>query len=1131
MQCANKNKERKMEFKPLPEQAEIINSKNKNLLVSASAGSGKTTVMIERICKLIADGLTTPKNLLVMTFTTSAASEMKQKLYNALKSKVDDPEILDEIATSDISTIHSFCSRLIKKYFYVLGVSPNFEIADEKKSLKIKKEVIFNILTNFAVENAKQYFELMQNFAPNRKNDNIVEIVLKLDEYSQSFENKQDFYEKMLYLYNNPKICLDFENQYLKQNILNIKIKAEQLQKKFECLDALNYCKYLNEIMGQLATISDSFDFFDNFENICKISLPQLKKDDNINYDLFLELDRLKSQIKNFVTKCKNKKIVQKNNFEFALEKNKELCKILLEFLQKFDEEYNHYKSQNCIMDYSDLEQYALKLCQNPKKSEELKQNYKYVFVDEYQDTNTIQNKLVDLLCGQDNKFLVGDVKQSIYGFRRSKPKIFLDIEKQYKTDDFSEAKYLNVNFRSDKQILNFVNFVFENIMTVDTSGIDYKENGKFKGIKSSDNSLPKIKICTYQKKEDKKQKILARGVYKVQAQPETSSLTSNELEACIVAKQIVDLIGKKLDDGKAVQYSDITILVRKRGDGYNQFCDRLSALGLPIYASNSADILQNPEAEKFLNLLKLCTNINDDIALVSTLVGYFDFDEQFLCDIRLASSEYKYFYECLKNFGNNKKIDFFYTNINQLKSNMNLLGANKALKMFFSDIRYFERLEAMHAKMQKDIVNILLEQLLDPEYNFNIPKFLENVLHGGKLNLPDRKSDDSNFVNVTTIHSSKGLEYPIVFLVDSGADFNKSKSEIVELNDEFGMGFKYFDVETQTAYDDVVLSAIKHKNKQEEFAEKLRLLYVATTRAKHMLCIVGACDYDNIVHKVQSFDIQNETSFMELVLSSFEQEVLDKMKTEQNFVWASKDFEVCFEKFSYDFESASLKEKYIFSKGDDKLCTMFENRLNQKFATNNIALKNSVSGIMKSENPYENMVESVQTLTIDEHLRNQTSQEQGVFFHKLLQVLEYKDFDNIQKIKDAIAKYSELYEGVFVDAELVANAMKILNDLFGQAKVNKEKSFVLQVPYNKVVESDLSDLVLVQGVIDAFALTDDGAILVDFKFSKTKSDVLIKRYKKQLDLYALAINQAYNKQKIQKYILNLNYGQLVKVE
>lgn len=1124
-----------MEFEP--EQSEIIDSQNKNLLVSASAGSGKTTVMIARICKLIQNKLVTPKNLLVMTYTTSAASEMKQKLYNSLKQSVSDPEILDEIATSDVSTIHSFCSRLLKKYFYVLGISPNFEIADDKKSLKIKKEILTNVLTEYASDFPAQYFLLMQNFAPNRKIENVIEIILKLDDFSQSFSSADEFCKAMLYLYDNKQIALDVLNRNLLLSIRNFKEKTNELLQKAQSLDLTQYVGWLNDVASQLDKASDNKDFFENFEGVCSISLPTLKKNKDVAEQVFKQLDDLKTQIKSFAVKYGGKKFVRKQDFEKSVSANRNISLLLLQIRQKFCEQYDRYKSQKNLMDYSDLEKHAIELCEYDDVRKELKQTYKYVFVDEYQDTNQIQNKLVELLCGEDNKFLVGDVKQSIYGFRRSNPQIFLDLEQKYKFDEHSEAKYLNVNFRSDKQILCFVNFVFDNIMTTATSGIDYKNNGRFKGKKQFDCEFPKIKICLYDKKEEKSQKILARGIYRIQKQNSNRNLSPNQKEACIVAKQILSLLGKPLGDGKTIGYSDITILVRKRGEGYNQFCDQLFRLGLPIYASNNADLLQNPETARFLNLLKTCTNVNDDFALAGTLLGFFDFDENELAAVRLASPEKKYFYDCLKNYQKNdrifKKIANFYQKIQELQNNISFLGSYKAVKIFFEQTRYFEKLDIMQAKMRSDVAKILIEQLADSEYDFNVAKFLDNVQNGGKLSLPDRQSDDGDFVNVTTIHSSKGLEYPIVFLVDSGADFNKAKVESIALNDNFGIGFKYFDVDSQTSFDDVILQAIKAKNKQDEFAEKLRLLYVGLTRAKNALFIVGGCDKQNLCHRDSSFELANQNNYLALVLSAFDQDTLDKIKTSDTFVWKNDEFQVNFENFKDEFEQVDLQQKIVFGKPDKQLVERISERLNQNFEVQNVALKNSVSGIMKGESDnYQNQVEHVRTLTIDEHLKGVTSRQLGTQFHKILQILDYKDFDDYTKIQNAINDVCSEDNDCTITVQKVSKALEILNDLFAGKTVLKEKQFILQTKYNRVVQSKYEDPVLVQGIIDAFCIDGDRAILVDFKLSNVKSpQTIAQRYQKQLELYSLAIQKAFGVKNVRKYILNLNFGQLIGVD
>ena len=1122
-----------MEFKPLKQQRDIINSKDKNLIVSASAGSGKTTVMIKRICKLIMRKKVTPKGLLVLTYTDSAASEMKQKLYNELRKNSDKiknfNQIQSEMAVADISTIHSFCSRLIKKNFHVLGVSPDFKIIDETKSKKIKKQIINQCLSQYAQNNFQDYLLLMKNFSSNRQTDNIVNIILELNNYSHNYISRQQFLKTSTNLYKNKDHALIVLNQEILNRKNNIVKQINDLYIKAQELLLEKHTQYLNKIMSELDKINKNNDFFDNLNQIFELSLPRMPKEKNIDDNTECLFEQLKNNISEYVKFYKKKNYGEKQFAFDNVEKDLKIVETLLSLEQNFFDSYNNFKNKKGLMDYSDLEEYAIKICEKQEIQDQLKQQYKYVFIDEYQDANLVQETLLNYICDTNNKFMVGDVKQSIYRFRGSKPEIFQQTEKQYELDqDNSQAKRMSVNFRSDKEILNFINFVFEKIMTETTCSVDYKNKGKFEKTQVKVKGNAKINILVCNDKE-KIQKQTLQGLYEIQPENQNAvNLNSTQKQAMIVAKQISNLLSQTVTENnitRNVKYSDITILVRSRGEKFIQFCDTLTQLGVPIYANTKEKIFETAESKRFINLLKTCISFKDDISLASTLLTYFDFNENDIISIKL-NADLPNFYENVLDYLNkdNKlayKLKQSVEKIEDLRKQIVLIGAYRAVYDFLIRQNYFQKLEAKQDNIRTEINKTLLDQLKKQEYDSNIAEFVDFAENGGELNMPNLILGDNDFVNITTIHSSKGLEYPFVFIVDSGRDFNKTMPQIINYNENLGVGIKYTNTETLETYDDFVCDAIKLQNTKEEFAEKLRVLYVGLTRAKYKLYIVGATDISNLKCFIDEDQILQTKSFLNLILGCFDQKSLDEIKAKKQLEFKNNDFQVYFEIFDQlDFEY-NLSKTNVFGKGDKKLENLFKEILDKTYSNTLIPVKNSVSSI--SNNYQDIFVKNTDKIS-DLHMSSLVNlAEQGTNFHKVLELIDYKDWKDFDKVDKICKQYD-------TDTNKAIKALKILNEVFQNSQVYKENKFIMKVQHNQVFESDIQEYILVQGIIDSYSIQDDIAVLVDFKLTKTKSHEMLKqRYFKQLCLYEMALKKAYKVKTVKKYLLSLDDGQLIK--
>ncbi len=1108
-------------FKPTKSQQLFLDSDNKNTLVSASAGSGKTSTMINKLVGLIKNGVKV-KNLLVVTYTNSAGNEMKQKLFNALVEEMQNQsgenvdfisQQLDDMVNCDIGTLHGICKKIIINYFYVVGQDPSFSLLNEQQSEYMYDNAMTQVFNDYTASNNEEFYSLYTLFNKKRNLSNLKNVVKILHNYLLS---KVDALEWRQYVLG--ECC---EKNSISEKYI-VKYFIEQLQGlKRELLTVQDKCKTDFDYYADY--VSDKINFVNALENVAnydefirvsncyefakkprvyssKLSPSQLELSESAD----LIISEFNEVVKNIKKTCVEMTANDYDNY-------KQIVKKLFDLVDVVDNEYKSMKKHQNVLDFSDLEHITLEILKNDKVVEVLREKYEYIFVDEYQDINQVQEKIITTIARDNNLYMIGDVKQSIYAFRLSSPEIFIEKFNRFQVDTEKNGLInLNENFRSEENILQFANLIFDSLITTNTIGIDYKGNSR---LEVGDKTRP-FKQCV-----------------------DMCILTNEEMtEGQVIAEQV----GKLVSEG--YEYKDIAILLRSKGELVGDIYGELKKYNIPCEATYKTNLFKNSEVLVVYYLLKLANNSHNDVAMATVLKSKFvGLSDDELGEIRVFNRE-AHFYECAYeyvNSGTNEHI------VNSLK---NLFGLLKEIRFLLNSKSIMEVMDWLFAKYDifnyylsfpdgsEKISNIneLLRIISNDEFKYDLNKcvdYLDSVKNDGEVTLT--LSGASNCVKILTIHSSKGLEYPAVILGGMGKKFvlNKNTDDII-INDKLGVGVRLFDVKSRTQKDSSVKLACKITNKKNEIDEEIRLLYVALTRAKSRLCIVGEYDTKNLSRNVNK-NIYASQNYFDLIFKALPKESIHFFENKVNNFVVCKD-EKC--EFSVEFvdevddKKMTESRPYIFDPIDKELNAKISKYFDYYYPykiNNNIALKNSVSQVLKEEQDYEKQVDSI---VIDSDF-NDYSLRLGTAYHSIMQNLNYSESeaeicDIISRVKTVDLPYGD------VDVKKVVKAVENISKLItSSSKILKETQFIMKVNYGEIVSGGNDEDVLIQGVIDLAIVDDDTAIIVDFKTNKTQNErFLIDHYAMQLNMYARAFEKAYGLKVTKKLLYSFEMGKFVEV-
>lgn len=1123
-----------MEF--TQEQKQVIFSRNKNLIVSAAAGSGKTSVMIERIKELITKQRVPISKFLIVTFTKASAADMKAKLVQKLSSEQPDAFVLEQIediATADVSNLHSFCARLLKTYFYEAGLDPTFVVLSDTETAELKEKALSELFEEKIEQNNNDFYVLFDCLQQNRSDRELRNTILKLHDFFGVIFNRDRWFNdciNSLYAEDlNKNKAASIINGYACGRIEKLQEQITQKISEFDNIQLTSLVAYLQDVQSELKTISARNSYQKNAKNIFQIEkFKNLPTVDSVFDERKKELSDLVDRINDEITNLKKNYISDDAELvKRQLAKSKKLATELYEATNRFEEIYNNLKAEKCGLDYNDLEHYALKVLENKEIRETLVKKYDYVFVDEYQDINDVQEKIITLLSRSNNRFMVGDVKQSVYGFRLCDPSIFLKKYDEYNQSENSEAINLSKNFRSNKTILNFVNMVFNDRMTKDFGGIDYKNNAELvAGLDFEEQNPVTLAYLNTQDLQTIKSQsgaVQTGQVYSVKnhIQEEEQEKLQQKAEAEYIVSEILDLVANKtiFDDkqnkNRPIRFKDIAILISARNSFLTTLLESMSAKDIPYSTDATLDILNDEYIKCILSYLKLIYNEHQDIELFSVLYSPLtDFTLNELAELRSISPKCKFYYQTLQNLAQieqknaklAKKVLMFNEKLQKYQKIAGYVGTKELAKRIISD-SCLENIVSTEADGEQRIA--ILNMFLDILPNDNLHSYMSNF---NLTELLAERPANENAVQIVTIHKSKGLEYKVAMLANTNKNFNlKDTTSHMLVSKHLGIGIDYFDEILREKNVSLAKEAIKLTMTKNIIEEQQRVLYVALTRAINKLYVVCSKDFD----KIKTIFPERKNSFSDW---------FDPFVYQYN-CGEAMPFDIHLESAENYIAGANLmgKKDVVFGAPNVEAVKNMQLRANKKYeyydatiASQKTSVTEIASGITESEEVFDRYSTSKST----------SSTTKGNAYHKLMQYIDFSanTAEKLEKNMQELMNSSKISKS---EADLInKNAiLKLLNnpeflDIIKSGTVLREKEF-----FYDIGEQDVQ---IVQGVIDLAVLDkNNGGIIVDYKTGNYNSPQKLAQYKKQLSLYSEAAKRAFDLSKTKIALVAIEEGKI----
>ncbi len=1233
------------------DQQLVIDLRERNILVSAAAGSGKTAVLVERIIQEVTDPIKPVDidRLLVVTFTKAAAGEMRTRIGAALEKRLlDNPKDehlqkqLSLLHNAQITTIDSFCQNIIRNYFHVIDLDPVFRVADETEISLMMTDVLKEVIEGRYEKGEAAFFKFVDVFSPGRTDSAIEELILHTNRIAMSYPWPKDWLEGTVEAYQ----CQTIEELNHCKWMMELTGYIEEMIKGYLELakQARNIClgedgpeTYLDAVSSdieQLQMLSQAKTYTEYAEAFSKVNPARLSTKKTLaSQEKKEEVKALReSYFKNGVVQ------LQKNYF-FQSPENmladmqamepviRELIDVTIEFMEAFSER----KREEGILDFNDMEHFALNILIDRSQGEvqpsatakELQEYYEEILTDEYQDSNFIQELILTSISRAPQQapylFMVGDVKQSIYQFRLARPELF---NEKYNSYTVGKGPYqridLHQNFRSREMVLESANFLFRQLMQECLGGIIYDQAASL--VPGAD-----FGFCEERIAQRSQVLLLDKEVV------EDEGINKVALEAAAIGNKIRELVqGEKplWVKGKSgyhpLEYKDIVILLRSPGTWVEDFIEILTDMGIPAYSETKTGYFSTMEVEIILNMLRIIDNPRQDIPMASVLrsclagltddelariaampraLNYQDGIVEYLSSEEKKNSneeEEKILYQKLSDFWDMLK---GYQELSQIRSVYELL------RLIYRETGYYHIMQAMPAGEKRAAnLDILLQQAVEfagKGHNgiFAFIRYIES-LHKSNIDFGEASliNENMNTVRIMSIHKSKGLEFPVVFLAGLGKQFNMQdthKSTIID--PDYGVGAEFFDLDMRVKQPTLIKKFMANRIRLNTLAEEIRILYVALTRAKELLILTGSVrglekklekwQRKNGIHSLS--DLTSVSTYLDWIMpvvysaggaSYFEVEILnqeglidaeagemaaDMARYEMLKNWNTN---VCYNeemeeqiRRQIEFQYPYTKEKEIPVKISVSELKRLEiarmEKANEENLWEDVNIDKAFSSAceLKKENA-EAEIEEIPRPVFLAGEKELSGAGKGTLYHLAMEHLPYEriwqenGWNNQTKTDRKLQEWTgienwlkELSQGGYLTEEeakifQLEKFQRFLQSPLGQrmgdaaaaGRLKREQPFMLGIPARELYpESESQELVLVQGIIDAWFLEEEDIILVDYKTDSVRKgheQELVEKYRAQLGYYAQALERLTGRRVKEQIIYSFALGKEINI-
>lgn len=1191
------------------EQERVIQLHHHNILVSAAAGSGKTAVLVERIVRMITreEDPVDIDRLLIVTFTSAAASEMRerisQRLARELKEHPDSRHIQKQMTllhNAQITTIDSFCLYLIKNHFHEIGLDPAFRVADEGEIVLMRKEVLAGLLEEHYAAGEEAFTECVEFFCYGKREDVLEEHIQKLSDYASSnpfprlwLEKHRNDYEKQT-----PEAFLDSELGRYFEGFLRKLLQG--------CMDKLKQVVELTQLpagphmYGAMA--EEEYETLCNIcgrdrieavlEGISGFSFGRLSsaKDPSVDGTLREQAKKVREEVKDTLKKVVSDFYVIP--FSMALEKASDCngpVHTLVDLTLEYDRKMRERKQQEKVVDFADMEHYALEilyrvedgqLCPSPV-AKEYRSYFQEILIDEYQDSNLVQEYLLKAICGEEeghyNLFMVGDVKQSIYRFRLARPELFLEKYKTYRGEDSDCCRIdLSKNFRSRSQVVDTVNSIFGQIMTEDIGGIPYDEKAAlYAGAEYPDSDGCESELLLIEKPTEEEDD------------------NAKEREAQAIAVRIKELKKSFLvRDGvtqamRPVKYSDMVILLRATNGWDDTIRQVLEQEGIPSYITSKTGYFSATEVQELLQVLKTLDNPRQDIPLFGMLKSVFGgFSEEEIALLRGTDKKVT-LYEAVKAAAKpeqeqiapeqlapeqiapeqaaalRKKAARFLEKLDRYRELAVYMPIRELLELLVEEQDYLNYVTALPAgEKRRANVEMLFTKASDFEKTsysglFHFIRYMDQLekydVDYGEADLLDENAD---VVRIMSIHKSKGLEFPVTFVAGLSKRFHLGDySQDVVMDVDAGIGVPVILAKRRLKSSTLRQKVIAQKLKEENFAEELRILYVALTRAKEKLILTASArKVEELLEKSSSGkEIGTGLSYRDYISASsyldFLLPILPGAKLAVKVINA-QNLELSRKQEQYRY--AGLKLQLEHPEYDPEILQQIQERFSFVYPyekEKNLYTKTTVSELKiaamadKDEAAFHSFEEKEIVPYIPRFQRKQekvSGATRGSAFHRTMELMNFEKVCGTMEASTSYEQYRrqvllpETSErlGGFLEQECAemrlsgeyldaVNQEKILHFLASEygyrmwraertGMLYREQPFVLGIAANRVSgEFPEEERVLIQGIIDVFWVEEGSVVLLDYKTDVIPSmKELWNRYQTQIEYYKEAIEK-----------------------